>query len=161
MPLEILTKPGRLNDDEWAEIRRHPEIGERITGEAPVFREIARLIRYHHERPDGRGYPDGLGAGQIPEAAAIIGLADAYSAMTQPRAYRPAMAPELAIAEIERCAGSQFEPRLVELFVGCLQGASPTYREGADSSFSLDGQRRAIMAEIGDGAVVAAVGVAI
>ena len=164
LPLEILTKPERLNDDEWAEIRRHPEIGEKITGEAPVFRDVARLIRHHHERPDGGGYPDGLIAGQIPEAAAIIGLADAYSAMTSPRAYRPgqkAMAPEQAIAEIQKCAGTQFEPRLAELFIGCLQIASPTYREGADSSFSLDGQRRAIMAEIGDGAVVAAVGVAI
>ena len=66
VPLEILTKPGRLNDDEWLEIRRHPEIGERITGEAPVFHEIARYIRYHHERPDGRGYPDGLVGGPDP-----------------------------------------------------------------------------------------------
>ena len=69
---------------------------------------IARLIRHHHERPDGRGYPDGLIAGQIPEAAAIIGLADAYSAMTSPRAYRPgqkAMAPELAIVEIQKLRG--------------------------------------------------------
>jgi putative nucleotidyltransferase with HDIG domain len=164
VPLEILTKPERLTDDEWAEIRKHPEIGEKITGEAPVFREVARLIRHHHERPDGGGYPDGLQAGQIPEAAAIIGLADAYSAMTSRRAYRPgqkAMAPEQAILEIQKCAGTQFEPRLAELFIGCLQIASETYREGADSSFSLDGQRRAIMAEIGDGAVVAAVGVAI
>ena len=142
-----------------ARVRRHPEIGERITGEAPVFHEIAKYIRYHHERPDGRGYPDGLVGGQIPEAAAIIGLADAYSAMTQPRAYRPAMAPELAIAELRRCAGSQFEPRLVDLFVLGLDAAPITYRKGADETFSLDGQRSAILAELGDAHTVAAVGV--
>jgi putative nucleotidyltransferase with HDIG domain len=157
VPLEILTKPGRLSDEEWLEIRRHPEIGERITREAPVFHEIARFIRHHHERPDGTGYPDGLVAGQIPEAAAIIGLADAYSAMTQPRAYRPAMAPERAIAELRRWAGSQFEPRLVDLFVHCLDEAPVTYRKGDDESFSLDGQRSAIFAELGD-ARIAAVG---
>jgi putative nucleotidyltransferase with HDIG domain len=151
VPLEILTKPGRLSDEEWAEIRQHPEIGERITGEAPVFQEIARLIRYHHERPDGRGYPDGLNGSDIPEEASIIGLADAYSAMTQPRAYRPAMPPELAIAELRRCAGTQFTSRLVELFVGCLDSAPTEYREGAEESFSLDGQRQAILSQLGDG----------
>jgi len=85
--------------------------------------------------------------------------------MTQPRAYRKgeekAMTPERAIEEIEACAGTQFDPRLAELFVSYLRTASPTYQQADDPSFSLDGQRRAIMAEIGDGAVVTAVGVAI
>ena len=91
VPGEILRKPSKLNDEEWSEIRRHPAIGQQITGEVPAFRWIAEAIRHHHERPDGRGYPDGLAAEEIPRAALIIGAADAYSAMTSPRAYRDAI----------------------------------------------------------------------
>ena len=86
VPTEVLNKQGPLDDEEWSHIRRHPEIGEQIAGEAPFFAEISRFIRHHHERPDGRGYPDGLVGDRIPLASAIIGLADAYNAMTSCRA---------------------------------------------------------------------------
>ena len=106
VPQEVLMKPGALADEEWEIIREHPVVGERITRESPFFAEIADIIRHHHERHDGTGYPDGLVGGDIPVAAAIIGLADAYNAMTSPRPYRDALPPARAIAELDRCAGS-------------------------------------------------------
>ena len=120
VPGEILRKPSKLNDEEWSEIRRHPAIGQQITGEVPAFRWIAEAIRHHHERPDGRGYPDGLAAEEIPRAALIIGAADAYSAMTSPRAYRDAITPADATVELRRCAGAQFDPDVVSAFLRVL-----------------------------------------
>ncbi|CAA9538468.1 MAG: hypothetical protein AVDCRST_MAG79-1617 [uncultured Thermoleophilia bacterium] len=147
---ETLNKPGRLDDREWEEIRRHPIVGERIAGEAAMFGDVPTIIRHHHERLDGRGYPDALSGAEIPEASAIIGLADAYNAMTQSRSYRGALTPEAAIAELRRCAGTQFRPQLVELFVHILERRDEQYRLGSGSRFSLDGQRAAIVAELGD-----------
>jgi HD-GYP domain-containing protein (c-di-GMP phosphodiesterase class II) len=123
-------------------------VGERITRESPVFAEIADIIRHHHERHDGTGYPDGLVGGDIPVAAAIIGLADAYNAMTSPRPYRDALPPELAIAELGRCAGSQFAPYLVEKFVQVIVERDPAYQVGNGDEFSFDGHRDAILAEL-------------
>ena len=150
VPTEVLNKPGHLDDDEWLEIQRHPSIGERIAGEASMFQEVARVIRHHHERPDGSGYPDHLRGSDIPEASAIIGLADAYNAMTQSRSYRSALPPERAIEELRRGAGTQFQSRLVDLFVAILHSKGEAYRLAAGPEFSLDGQRRAIMDEQAD-----------
>jgi putative nucleotidyltransferase with HDIG domain len=147
---ETLNKPGRLSEEEWAEIRAHPAIGERIAGEAAMFGDVPTIIRHHHERLDGRGYPDALRGADIPEASTIIGLADAYNAMTQSRSYRAALSPEAAVAELRRGSGSQFQPRLVELFVNVLERRDEAYRVASGPRFSLDGQRAAIVAELGD-----------
>ncbi len=147
---ETLNKPGRLTEEEWEEIRMHPAIGERIAGEAAMFGDVPTIIRHHHERLDGGGYPDALQGSQIPEASSIIGLADAYNAMTQKRSYREALTPELAMAELRRGSGVQFQPRLVELFVHILERRAEDYRLATGPRFSLDGQRAAIVAELGD-----------
>ena len=150
VPTEVLNKQGALDDEEWAHIRRHPEIGEQIAAEAPFFAEIARFIRHHHERPDGRGYPDGLVGDRIPLASAIIGLADAYNAMTSCRPYRAALAPEEAVEELRRGAGSQFDRHLVDAFVNVLRRHDAAYQLGQGERFSLEGQRTAILAELGE-----------
>jgi putative nucleotidyltransferase with HDIG domain len=147
---ETLNKPGRLSEDEWQEIRRHPAIGQRIAGEAAMFGDVPTIIRHHHERVDGGGYPDKLRGTEIPEASAIIALADSYNAMTQKRSYRDALPPERAMAELRRGAGSQFQPRLVDLFVNILEKRDEQYRLATGSRFSLDGQRAAIVAELRD-----------
>ena len=147
---ETLNKPGRLSEDEWQEIRRHPAIGQRIAGEAAMFGDVPTIIRHHHERVDGGGYPDNLRGAEIPEASAIIALADSYNAMTQKRSYRDALPPERAMAELRRGAGSQFQPRLVDLFVNILEKRDEQYRLATGSRFSLDGQRAAIVAELRD-----------
>ena len=149
VPSEILRKPSKLNDDEWREIRRHPAIGQQITGEVPAFRWIAEAIRHHHERPDGRGYPDGLVSVDIPRAALIIGAADAYSAMTSPRVYRDAITPLDATAELQRCAGSQFDPDVVSAFLRVLDERPYGYRAGQGDDFAIATQRADILSRLG------------
>jgi diguanylate cyclase (GGDEF)-like protein len=115
----ILHKPGPLDDDEWREIRRHPEVGARILEHAGM-RDIARWVGQHHERIDGRGYPLGLAAEEISLEARILAVADAYEAMIADRPYRLGMPAQEARAELLRCAGSQFDPQVVEAFLGTL-----------------------------------------
>jgi putative nucleotidyltransferase with HDIG domain len=150
VPSEVLHKEGELDEAEWELIRNHPEVGASIAGEAPIFREIAELIRSHHERPDGRGYPAGLGSDQIPLASAVIGIADAYNAMTSHRPYRAALSPEEAMEELRRGAGSQFEATLVPIFLTVLRAHDVDYQLGTGARFSIDGQRTAILRELGD-----------
>jgi hypothetical protein len=119
----ILQKPDRLSDTEWAEIRAHPIIGASLLAQMPELDHIRPLILAHHERFDGRGYPNGLTEDAIPRAAMIIAVADAYEAMTTPRPYRRAIAPESAVAELRACAGTQFDPKVVEAFVAELNVA--------------------------------------
>jgi diguanylate cyclase (GGDEF)-like protein len=113
----ILNKPGKLTDEEWEQIKRHPEIGYRILSSTPEYAEIARDILCHHERYDGKGYPRGLQAEEIPIRARIISLADAYDAMISDRPYRKAFTHEQAIEEIIRCRGTQFDPMIVDIFI--------------------------------------------
>jgi response regulator RpfG family c-di-GMP phosphodiesterase len=115
----ILHKPGPLDDDEWREIRRHPEVGARILEHAGM-RDIARWVGQHHERIDGRGYPLGLAGEEISLEARILAVADAYEAMIADRPYRMGMPAQEARAELLRCAGSQFDPQVVEAFLGTL-----------------------------------------
>jgi diguanylate cyclase (GGDEF)-like protein/putative nucleotidyltransferase with HDIG domain len=112
----ILQKPGKLSDAEWAEMRRHPELGARILDHANL-RDIARWVRGHHERVDGGGYPDGLAGGAIALESRILAVADAYEAMTADRPYRRALDAATARAELERCAGSQFDADVVAAFL--------------------------------------------
>jgi diguanylate cyclase (GGDEF)-like protein/putative nucleotidyltransferase with HDIG domain len=112
IPEEILRKPGPLTEPERMVLERHPQIGFRMLESLGVD-PVAHWVLHHHERWDGTGYPDGLPADQIPLGARIILVADAYDAMTSERVYRRRVAPEQAIAELQRCAGSQFDPEIV------------------------------------------------
>ncbi|MFZ5967244.1 MAG: HD-GYP domain-containing protein [Bacillota bacterium] len=114
---EILKKPGKLSDDEWEEVKRHPEIGYRILSKVNGTAEIAACVLAHHERWDGKGYPKGLKEKEIPLQARIITIADAYDAMTSERVYREIFPIETAIEELQKNAGTQFDPQLIQVFV--------------------------------------------
>jgi two-component system cell cycle response regulator len=120
IPELILDKPGPLDEHEWAFMRRHTIIGERIVAAAPALASVARIVRSSHERVDGGGYPDGLSGSDIPLAARIVFVADAFAAMTSDRPYSSAMTTDDALAELRRCAGSQFDPMVVEALSGIV-----------------------------------------
>lgn len=126
-PDSILQKPGPLKLDEWQVIEDHPKIGSQILEKVQQLNAIVPAVRHHHERFDGLGYPNGLSGKTIPLVARIIALADAYDAMVSERTYRSALPVEEALEEIQRCAGTQFDPELVNLFVSAFQ-------EGAEST---------------------------
>ncbi|WP_029214839.1 bifunctional diguanylate cyclase/phosphohydrolase [Kallotenue papyrolyticum] len=113
LPDRILHHPEALSPDEWELMRQHPIIGAEIVSRVPSLRVLAPLIRHHHERWDGLGYPDGLAGEAIPLLARIIAVADAYAAMTSERPYRRARQPHEALRELQRCAGTQFDPAVV------------------------------------------------
>jgi two-component system, cell cycle response regulator len=115
VPDEILHKKGPLDEGEWAFVRQHPLVGERILRASPAFRNVATIVRSTHERWDGGGYPDGLEGEEIPLAARILSVCDAYTAMTSSRPYRVALSAHEALAELERFAGTQFDPTVVNL----------------------------------------------
>jgi diguanylate cyclase (GGDEF)-like protein len=119
LPDSILRKLGGLTEQERLQVRRHPEIGAEILG-SKNFEDIRSWVLAHHERPDGKGYPRGLAGDEIPLEARIIGVADAYEAMTADRPYRQAVAKQSARAELLRCAGTQFDPRIVATFLAAL-----------------------------------------
>jgi putative two-component system response regulator len=135
VPEGILLKPGPLDADEWTILRRHPEIGERICQPLGLSREFLPIIRSHHERWDGSGYPDGLVGTQIAMGARIVGLVDAFDAMTHDRPYRPARTTLEALDELRREAGHHFDPELVTLFI---QATETMPDESAESWPSLD-----------------------
>jgi diguanylate cyclase (GGDEF)-like protein len=124
----ILSKPGPLDDAEWAEVRQHPVRGERILGATELV-EMLPWVRGHHERWDGTGYPDGLAGREIPLEARILGVCDALEAMTSDRAYRPAMPLRRALDKLTQAAGTQFDPHLVEELV-CLLARDEARSEG-------------------------------
>jgi two-component system, cell cycle response regulator len=121
VPDAILEKSGPLSDTEWGFMRRHTIIGERILMAAPALRRVARLVRSSHERWDGTGYPDGLRGDEIPLGARVVAVCDAFDAMTTNRPYRLSIDEPEALTELRRCAGSQFDPAVVEAFVSVLQ----------------------------------------
>lgn len=117
VPDSILEKREPLDEEEWAYMRQHTLIGERILEAAPSLADAAELVRASHEHFDGGGYPDGLVGDEIPLAARIVAVCDAYDAMTTSRPYRPApMSPRGALAELRRSAGTQFDPAVVAVF---------------------------------------------
>ncbi len=117
MPKSILCKNGRLTDDEFLVMKSHPVRGEKIVINIKKLQVISEWVKAHHEKWDGSGYPDGLKGEEIPLAGRIIAIADTYDAMTSTRPYRTALSHEVAISEIKRCAGTQFDPKLAEIFV--------------------------------------------
>lgn len=117
IPQEILTKPGRLSEEEWEIIKKHPETGARIATSTEEFSHVAEEILSHHERWDGKGYPQGLKEQEIPLLARLASIVDAYDVMTHYRSYKEAMGQEEAIEELRSCAGTQFDPQLVDVFI--------------------------------------------
>jgi diguanylate cyclase (GGDEF)-like protein/putative nucleotidyltransferase with HDIG domain len=113
----ILNKPSRLTENEYNEIKKHPEIGYRILSSVNEMSEMAEYVFAHHEHWDGTGYPRGLKEFEIPYLARVISVVDAFDAMTSDRAYRQAMSYEQAYAELDRCAGQQFDPAIVKVFI--------------------------------------------
>lgn len=115
-PDGILTKPSRLTDEEMHAMCLHADQGAEIVQEAPRLAEFAEAVRYHHEWYDGRGYPHGLIGEAIPLAARIVSVCDVYDTLVTPRPYAKPLPPSLALAEVERGAGTQFDPEIVALF---------------------------------------------
>ena len=134
VPLEILNKPGKLSADEWRVLRSHATKGYQIAKSATELSSIAEMILHHHERWDGKGYPDGLSRETIPLLSRIIAVVDAYDAMVNDRSYRPALPQEVAIEELKRCAGSQFDPSIVSEFIQLVESMPKIAAKAKDAS---------------------------
>lgn len=122
----LLDKPSGLTDEEYEIVKQHPGKGVEILRDIKQLREVLPYIRHHHERIDGRGYPDGLKGDEIPFGARILHVADSFDAIMADRPYRPSPGLEYAVSELRRCKGSQFDPEVTEVFLGILNGAYDT-----------------------------------
>lgn len=137
LPAGLLEKPGALTLDERRKMQRHSEIGERILANVDTYAEIAAVVRHHHERVDGQGYPDGVSDAQIPLLARIIAVADAYNAMTSDRPYRDAMPSRVARLRLAQAVETQFDTSVVASFEAILAGATEDYRLARGPLFQL------------------------
>jgi putative nucleotidyltransferase with HDIG domain len=137
LPAGLLEKPGALTLDERREMQRHSEIGETILGNVETYAEIASIVRHHHERVDGQGYPDGLEHDDIPLLARIVAVADAYNAMTSHRPYRDAMPSRVARLRLAQAVETQFDTSVVAAFEAILAAASEAYRLAETEEFVL------------------------
>lgn len=142
LPAGLLEKPGALTLEERRRMEEHSAIGERILAKVDDYGEIATVVRHHHERMDGNGYPDRLRGDEIPLVSRIIAVADAYNAMTSGRPYRDAMPSRVARFRLAQAAGTQFDTTVVAAFEAILAGAGETYLSGARSDFTVEAQRR-------------------
>ncbi|HEX5950384.1 MAG TPA: HD domain-containing phosphohydrolase [Actinomycetota bacterium] len=133
IPEHILCKRGPLSAEEWRVMRTHPLIGAQIVAPIAFLRGAVELVRHHHERFDGSGYPDGLHGERIPLAARVFAVADSFDAMTSDRPYRSAMGVERALAEIQGGAGTQFDPEVVRVFVQMIREDPPELEVEAQS----------------------------
>lgn len=120
VPDSILLKESKLTDDEYSEIKNHPSIGSHILSTASIFQDIIPIVKHHHEKYDGHGYPSQLKGNDIPYFARIAAIADSFDAMTSRRTYRDSLPIETVIAEFERCKGTQFDPELTDIFLDIL-----------------------------------------
>jgi putative nucleotidyltransferase with HDIG domain len=136
----ILEKNGPLTLQERREMEEHSVTGERILANVEAYAEIAHIVRHHHERIDGQGYPDGIGGEEIPLISRIICVADAYNAMTSDRPYRDAMPVKIARGRLVQAAASQFDAEVVAAFDSILETATATYSSGASADFALEAQ---------------------
>lgn len=139
VPLEILNKPGKLTSEEWDVLRSHPMKGYQIAKSSAELEGIADMILHHHERWDGAGYPDGLSCETIPLLSRVIAVVDAYDAMVNTRSYRKALPQKMAIDELKRCAGTQFDPNIVSEFLQMLDAMpAPIEKETSVDQESRD-----------------------
>jgi putative nucleotidyltransferase with HDIG domain len=136
LPPGLLEKPGALTLDERRQMEEHSMIGERILSQVEDYSEIARIVRHHHERMDGHGYPDGIAGEEIPLLSRIIAVADAYDAMTSDRPYRDAMPSQVARMRLAQAVGSQFDTSVVAAFEAILATADEAYRSGTRGQFA-------------------------
>lgn len=153
IPLEILNKPGKLSEEEWKILKSHTEKGYEIANSNNELKGIAEEILHHHERWDGKGYPDGLSCESIPLLSRVISVVDAFDAMTNDRSYRQAMSVSSAMNELKKCAGSQFDPFIVSEFLRMIKenplymtestttAANPGYTESTFSAMTVDEEK--------------------
>jgi diguanylate cyclase (GGDEF)-like protein/putative nucleotidyltransferase with HDIG domain len=135
VPDKVLNKKGKLNAEDWEAIKAHPRLGATIVGNVPNLVPCVSIILHHHERWDGSGYPEGLKGEEIPIEARILAIADSFEAMSSARPYRPALCGEKVLKQLRRGAGSQFDPELVEVFIGIIEAGFPEQvKTGQDSS---------------------------
>jgi HD-GYP domain-containing protein (c-di-GMP phosphodiesterase class II) len=146
----ILNKAGRLEDHEWELMKAHPAIGEQLLGPYRQFRHESLIVRHHHERWDGRGYPDGVHGNDIPIGSRIIAVADAFDAMTSDRPYRAALSTDYAVDEIRKGALSQFDPQVVASFLHVIDDMQKV------TPISRASERGAVQVGVSDDAVVSA-----
>jgi HD-GYP domain-containing protein (c-di-GMP phosphodiesterase class II) len=147
LPPGLLEKPGPLTLEERRHMQEHSEIGERILANVDDYHDIAKIVRHHHERVDGQGYPDGLSDDDVPLLSRVIAVADAYNAMTSDRPYREAMPSRVARLRLAQAVGSQFDTTVVAAFEAILATADESYRLGRRREFILareDSHREAI-----------------
>lgn len=138
LPAGLLEKPGALTLEERREMQRHSEIGERILANVETYAEIASVVRHHHERVDGQGYPDGIGGKDIPMLSRIIAVADAYNAMTSDRPYRDAMPSRVARLRLAQAVETQFDTAVVAAFEAILAAAPEDYRLAQGDQFRIN-----------------------
>ena len=120
IPDSILLKESKLNDEEYSQIKNHPTIGAHMIGDSDIFKDIIPIVKHHHERYDGKGYPSQLSGENIPLTARITAVSDTFDAMTSKRTYRNALPLEVVKSEIERCSGTQFDPEIAQVFLRIL-----------------------------------------
>jgi putative nucleotidyltransferase with HDIG domain len=137
LPAGLLEKPGALTLEERRQMQEHSAIGERILSRVETYPEVAQIVRHHHERVDGTGYPDGIGGDDIPLLSRIIAVADAYNAMTSDRPYRDAMPSRVARMRLAQAVESQFDTTVVAAFEAVLAGSDETYRMGHRDDFKI------------------------
>lgn len=138
LPPGLLEKPGALTLDERRQMEKHSEIGERILANVEDYAEIANVVRHHHERMDGEGYPDGIAGESIPLLSRIIAVADAYNAMTSDRPYRDAMPSRVARLRLAQAVETQFDTTVVAAFEAILATAADSYRDGLEMGFARE-----------------------
>jgi HD-GYP domain-containing protein (c-di-GMP phosphodiesterase class II) len=138
LPVGLLEKPGPLTLEERRQMEEHPAVGERILANVENYTEIARIVRHHHERVDGNGYPDGLVGYGIPLISRILAVADAYDAMTSDRSYREAMPSRVARLRIAQAVDTQFDTTVVAAFEAILASASDDYRQGSRTEWGVE-----------------------